>query len=92
MDPSPTSAQLQSMGLKLGANTITYDVYSGTGRSQKRVTISSKIFLWTPKSRVVISDIDGTITKSDVLGHIYYYIGKDWTHNGVAKLFTMVKV
>lgn len=92
LDPTPTSEQLNSMGLRLGSNTIQFDVYSGSGRSQKRSTVTSKIFVWTPRSRVVISDIDGTITKSDILGHIYYYIGRDWTHNGVAKLFTMIKV
>jgi phosphatidate phosphatase LPIN len=35
----------------------------------------------------VISDIDGTITKSDVLGHLLTRIGKDWTHQGIAKLY-----
>src|SRR5947207_10811256 len=26
--------------------------------------------------------------RSDVVGHIYTMIGRDWTHQGVAKLFT----
>ena len=37
---------------------------------------------------IVISDIDGTITKSDALGHVLNMIGRDWTHKGVAKLYT----
>jgi len=37
---------------------------------------------------VVVSDIDGTITKSDALGHVFNLIGRDWTHLGVAKLYT----
>jgi phosphatidate phosphatase LPIN len=37
---------------------------------------------------VVISDIDGTITKSDALGHILNMVGRDWTHVGVAKLYS----
>ena len=40
--------------------------------------------------QVVISDIDGTITKSDVLGHIFPAIGKDWAHSGVAQLFSKI--
>jgi phosphatidate phosphatase LPIN len=36
----------------------------------------------------VISDIDGTITKSDVLGHILPAIGHDWAQSGVAQLFS----
>lgn len=39
---------------------------------------------------IVISDIDGTITKSDVLGHVLNTIGRDWTHQGVAKLYTEI--
>ena len=37
---------------------------------------------------LVVSDIDGTITKSDALGHVFTMIGRDWTHVGVAKLYT----
>lgn len=39
----------------------------------------------------MVSDIDGTITKSDVLGHILPIIGKDWAQGGVAQLFTKIK-
>jgi phosphatidate phosphatase LPIN len=57
------------------------------------------MFFWQYNIPIVISDIDGTITKSpprpqlaesrsDVVGHIYTMIGRDWTHPGVAKLFT----
>jgi phosphatidate phosphatase LPIN len=30
--------------------------------------LEANIFLWNKNSKIVISDIDGTITKSDVLG------------------------
>lgn len=59
---------------------------------QTPTSVTAKVFLWTPQSKVVISDIDGTITKSDVLGHIYYFFGKDWSQSGVAKLFSLIKV
>lgn len=36
------------------------------------------------------TDIDGTITKSDVLGHAAALVGTDWTHTGVASLFSDV--
>ena len=48
------------------------------------------IFLWSNSDKLVISDIDGTITKSDVLGHILPAIGKDWAHSGVADLYTKI--
>lgn len=34
--------------------------------------------------------MDGTITKSDVLGHMFTMVGKDWTHAGVASLYTNI--
>ena len=40
---------------------------------------------------MVISDIDGTITKSDVLGHIMPVIGRDWAQSGVARLFSKIR-
>ncbi|KAG8232911.1 hypothetical protein J437_LFUL011019, partial [Ladona fulva] len=49
------------------------------------------IYRWRYDDKVVISDIDGTITKSDVLGHILPIVGKDWAQSGVAQLFTKIK-
>jgi phosphatidate phosphatase LPIN len=38
-------------------------------------------------TKIVVSDVDGTITKSDVLGQVLPTLGADWTHQGVTKLF-----
>lgn len=80
-----TSDQLKSLNLRKGSNSITFSVtssYSGVA------TCSARIFLWESKHKIVVSDIDGTITKSDALGHVFTMIGRDWTHIGVAKLYT----
>jgi phosphatidate phosphatase LPIN len=53
-----------------------------------RATCRAYMWLWKHETPVVISDIDGTITKSDALGHVLNMIGRDWTHAGVAKLYT----
>ena len=47
------------------------------------------IYLWKNTDKVVISDIDGTITKSDVLGHILPVIGKIWTHSEEKGVFNV---
>lgn len=49
--------------------------------------VDCRLYLWQPTTKIVISDIDGTITKSDKLGHLYTFVGKDWTHAGVASLY-----
>ncbi|CED82592.1 Protein involved in plasmid maintenance/nuclear protein involved in lipid metabolism [Phaffia rhodozyma] len=80
-----SSDQLKLLNLKKGANTITFSVtssYSGVA------TCAARIFLWDVSDHIVISDIDGTITKSDALGHLFAAVGRDWTHTGVAKLYT----
>ncbi|TIB14754.1 hypothetical protein E3P92_01825 [Wallemia ichthyophaga] len=80
-----TSNQLKSLNLKKGVNNITFSVnssYSGVAMA------TARIFYWNSTDQVVISDIDGTITKSDTLGHVFTMIGRDWTHIGVAKLYT----
>lgn len=38
----------------------------------------------------MISDVDGTITRSDVLGHLLPAIGLDWSHPGISQLLTNV--
>lgn len=78
-----SSDELEKLPLKEGMNTITFTLSGSKG-----TIVQSRIFLWSQDSKVVISDIDGTITKSDALGHLFTFVGKDWTHIGVARLFT----
>ncbi|KAF9731178.1 hypothetical protein PMIN03_005720 [Paraphaeosphaeria minitans] len=75
-----TSDQLKSLNLKPGANTCSFSV--------NKSTCNASMFYWKHDVPIVISDIDGTITKSDALGHVLNMIGRDWTHEGVAKLYT----
>jgi phosphatidate phosphatase LPIN len=80
-----TSDQLKKLNLKKGVNTISFSV---TSSYQGTATCVAKVFFWDHDVNIVISDIDGTITKSDTLGHVFTMIGKDWTHEGIAKLYT----
>lgn len=75
-----TSDQLKSLDLKPGENPMSFTV--------NRATCSANMYLWKYDNPVVISDIDGTITKSDALGHVLNMIGRDWTHAGIAKLYS----
>ena len=44
------------------------------------------IYLWDENEQVVVSDIDGTITKSDVMGQLR----TNFIHKGVCLLFNEV--
>lgn len=80
----PTSEQLKSLNLKPGANSIRFTV-SSTLQGTREVRAS--VYLWHKDIKIVISDIDGTITRSDVFGQILPIIGRDWSHSGVAQLY-----
>jgi phosphatidate phosphatase LPIN len=54
--------------------------------------VDAQIYLWKWNTRIVITDVDGTITKSDVLGQMMPLVGKDWTQLGVTRLFSAIKV
>ncbi len=76
------------LNLLPGMNEVQFSVttaYQGTARC------SCHLYLWKWSDKIVISDIDGTITKSDVLGHVLPVIGRDWAQSGVAELFTKIK-
>ncbi|KAJ5167232.1 Nuclear elongation and deformation protein 1 [Penicillium canariense] len=75
-----TSDQLKALQLKPGPNLMSFSV--------NKATCTANMYLWNGNTPIVISDIDGTITKSDALGHVLNMIGRDWTHAGVAKLYT----
>ncbi|XP_068196950.1 phosphatidate phosphatase LPIN2 isoform X2 [Antennarius striatus] len=82
-----SSEQIATLKLKEGPNDVTFSIttqYQGTCRCD------GTIYLWNWDDKVIISDIDGTITKSDVFGQILPQLGKDWTHQGIAKLYHSV--
>ncbi|KAM4691808.1 phosphatidate phosphatase LPIN3-like [Rhinophrynus dorsalis] len=79
-----TSHQISHLNLRSGPNDVLFSVctkFQGTCRTR------AQIFLWDSTDRVVISDIDGTVTRSDTLGHILPQLGKDWTQPGIVQLY-----
>ncbi|KAL5204787.1 hypothetical protein ABZP36_009658 [Zizania latifolia] len=85
---TPTSEELASLDLREGRNMVTFTFSTAMlGEQQEH----AHIYLWKWNTRIVISDVDGTITKSDVLGQFMPLVGVDWSQNGVAHLFSAIK-
>ena len=82
---TPTSEQLASLKLSRGYNKICFEIASTGAR------IEAGIYLWSSNTKIVVSDVDGTITKSDALGQIYPKFGKDWTQAGVVRLLHLIQ-
>ncbi|XP_002510239.2 phosphatidate phosphatase PAH2 isoform X1 [Ricinus communis] len=85
---TPTSEELASLNLKEGSNVITFTFSTAMLGRQK---VDARIYLWKWNTRIVISDVDGTITRSDVLGQFMPLVGVDWSQTGVAHLFSAIK-
>lgn len=75
---------LEEMHLAPGPNKAVYRL-SGTP-----IFLTFTIYLWNESDKIIISDIDGTVTKSDLVGYIYGAMGKDWTHHGIAALYNKI--
>jgi hypothetical protein len=100
--PTPTASQLASLRLREGPNALSLEVVPlGEAADEARpaapapgasLGVAARLYLWTPHDKIVVSDVDGTITKSDVLGHLFASIGRDWTHTGVARLYTHIRM
>lgn len=52
----------------------------------------SRIFYYPYKSnyKIVVSDIDGTVTKSDILGHILPKVFLNWEHKNIVQFFKTI--
>jgi phosphatidate phosphatase PAH1 len=84
-DTIPPAEYISTLKLENEMNTIRF-LIPATGESAY-----ARIFKWDDNIKMVISDVDGTITKSDIKGHIYTRLGRvDYTHEGISALYTQI--
>ena len=83
----PSSNQIKELNLQPEKNEICFVCRTSSSGIQ---TLKSYIYLWSYNSKIIISDVDGTITRSDVLGQLLPIFGRDWTHEGITELFTKI--
>ena len=84
---TPPSSDLEKLNLKEGMNVVRYITVSAL---QGKVVVEARIYLWGPGTKICICDVDGTITKSDIMGHVMSMVGKDYTHEGICEFFDRV--
>lgn len=76
------NADLKKLNLKIGKNEASFLL--------KKLRIEISIFCWESSDKLIISDFDGTVTKSDLVGHLYGMMNKDYTQLGIAELYTRI--
>ncbi|RNF19631.1 putative lipin [Trypanosoma conorhini] len=83
----PTEADLRKLNLVDGHNKVRYITHSAL---RGEVAVEANVYLWDSTDRLVVSDVDGTITKSDLWGHLMPLFGRDWTHPGICSLYSKI--
>lgn len=73
-----TSEQLKSLNLKMGKNQLEYTLGD--------LNLRAEIYLYTDMDKLVISDVDGTLTKNDLGGLYNNYRGNGYLHDGYHEL------
>lgn len=81
----PTQEEFERMRLVPGKNGLEYTLMKDDG--EKKV-MNAMIYLVTNTDKLIVSDIDGTITRSDMRGHVFNALGCDWSQVGVTKLYS----
>lgn len=74
-------------------------VYPGRGRALRgavqgvgaRKEVKGR-FLLSKDTKIIISDVDGTITREDVMGHVMYAIHQDYTQSGIVRMYNRLSV
>ena len=76
-------SEIRDCDLQFTSLTLSRINISLSSSSQGTTKAMCTVYLWDYHDKVVISDIDGTITRSDVAGQVLPLVGMDWTQNGV---------
>eukprot|EP00477_Mikrocytos_mackini_P001901 GAHX01002066.1.p1 GENE.GAHX01002066.1~~GAHX01002066.1.p1 ORF type:complete len:496 (+),score=96.36 GAHX01002066.1:68-1555(+) len=85
---APTN-YLEKMNLKEGKNVIRFALIFSPGNE---TSIESHIFFYASDDKFIVSDIDGTITKSDLIGHMAPFVGMSyWINEKLLTLFKKIK-
>jgi len=79
-----SSDDLEELNLKPGLNEARYV------SQELEEIIHFSVFLFDETEKFILSDIDGTITESDVKGHISTFLGITSVHKNVVQLFDKI--
>jgi phosphatidate phosphatase PAH1 len=79
-----SSEDLESMGLRPGKNSIRYEMIHSLN-NDRRYSVKADIHLWNSWDKIVVVDIDGTVTKTDVAGFGAEKLGYEYIHQGVCE-------
>ena len=74
-------SELKTVNLNFGANQGQFVVNS------LKISIPFNLFYYDQNTKFVLTDIDGTITETDIKGHVFPMFGFTAHHDNVVELF-----
>ena len=74
---------LKTWPLRDGENEISF-----TSDADERCVVRCKAYLLDEDAKVIISDVDGTVT----MGHVMYALHQDYTQKGIVKMYDHLDV
>ncbi|XP_040580012.1 phosphatidate phosphatase LPIN2 [Lepeophtheirus salmonis] len=81
-----TPSEWDQVELSSGENNASYRIPS------LRIEISFQVYLYKQEDKLVISDVDGTITESDLEGQIFSQLGRSVHYFDVIPLFKAIRM
>lgn len=83
----PSSEILKQLGLLRGRNTLIFE------SKVFNIKAECSVYLWNYTDKIVVVDIDGTLTRSDVRGYVEtVYLGRyDYVHDGAVTFFSTLE-
>ena len=82
----PSADDLEDLDLREGRNELGFCVSSAPN-----TRFTAELWMWPADTAMVVCDIDGTITRSDVLGYGAHKLGFDAAHSGVCEAFQAIE-
>lgn len=83
----PPTGFFKGLNLNVGLNQLEYR-FRGNFNSESVIKCRLFYYTYQVQHRLLISDIDGTITKSDLLGMVLPIVSLDWSHADIVQLYT----
>lgn len=83
----PSSEILKQLSLLRGRNTVIFE------SKILQIKAECSVYLWNYSDKIVVVDIDGTLTRSDVRGYVEtVYLGRyDYVHDGAVTFFSTLE-
>ena len=78
---------LKMLMLRDGENKLEFEYEVGGGVQER---MEMRVYKYKQHDMLIVSDIDGTITKSDVLGYVLPYVGMNWHHKDLVQIYNVL--